>query len=106
MTGPQEAQEARAFLRALYDGKPDGSLIAVSPRVEGRWGRTSFYDDVEQAAEGVVGGVDLYARITALVERPPTGRGDETLSASIPGVWCELDVAGAPDGRGGVHEDG
>jgi len=57
---------------------------------------------VTEATRLVVGAVDVYTRITIIGKRPMTGRGTAADSVAVPGLWFEIDVNGAPDGRGGV----
>ena len=93
------------FMEALYGRKPDGSLIVISTRNGRGWGPTSFADHITEAAGLVAGAVDVYTRISVIGEIPPRGRGTAALSIAIPGLWVEVDVNGAPDGRGGTITD-
>jgi hypothetical protein len=96
-------RDAGVFLETLYGiGPDDGLLIAISTF---KPFRQEFCPDVGAALTHVVGHADIYSRITLLAERP-RGRGLESDSAALPGVWCEFDVKGSPNGRGGVHDDG
>ncbi len=86
-------------LDALYEGRPEGTLISITEKPKG-W-RPHFVHSPADALPYVLGGVDVYDRVTPLRERPAKGRGGADLAASLPGVWADLDVTGSPDSNGG-----
>jgi hypothetical protein len=92
--------DARHYLRALYQGQPEGTLIAV-----GTLTRPHFCYSVDDALHWVIGARDVYARITLLGGRPAR-RGAAADSVALPGVWAEVDVNGGPRAAGGVVTDG
>jgi hypothetical protein len=103
--GNAAADAARTFGRELY-GQPPAGLIALSSKNGRGWGPTSCVSTLEQFVDNVAGAVDVYARITLLGAKPARGRGTEADSIAMRAVWCELDLTGAPDGRGGTISGG
>jgi hypothetical protein len=97
-------RDASWFLDTLYRGQPTPSVIALSWKSERGW-RSRYPFTPETALPLVLGGVDVYHRITLLAHKPTTGRGDETASIALPGVWFDADINGSPDGKEGVVED-
>jgi hypothetical protein len=102
MTGapPVEMGQVAAWFHALYRGC-DGYLSIVST---GNWaGRAYPVEDGIAAALrhvqhlGHTGTPGIYARVTTLREPPDTAggrRGGADLTASLPLLWADLDIAG------------
>lgn len=98
-----EQQDALRFLELLYRGKPEPSVIVVTPKASnGSWARSHFVRSPQDALPYVLGAVDVYTRITPIAQRPQKGRGNADDSIALPSVWAEFDVNGTPNGRGGV----
>jgi hypothetical protein len=97
-------RDARWFLETLYRGQPTPSVIALSWKTaSGRLGQSRFPRTPDDALPLIIGGVDVYHRITLLAGKPPgRQRGDETAAIALPGVWFDADINGAPDGNGDV----
>src|SRR5688572_11824829 len=94
-------RDALAYLEALYDGRPEGSLIVITQKVDTRW-PSHFVHSPRDALPYVIGHVDVYARVTPLRKRPDRGRrGGAELAAALQGVWADIDVTGSPNGKGG-----
>jgi hypothetical protein len=85
-------RDALRFLELLYRGKPEPSVIVVTPKAaNGDFGRSHFVPSPKDALDYVVGAVDVYTRITPIARKPASGRGKAADSIALPGVWAELD---------------
>lgn len=94
-------RDARLYLRTLYHGQPESTVIAV-----GAFKRPHFVYTPDDALAWVVGKHDVYARIALLSGKPARGRGTAADSAYLPGAWAEVDINGGPRSNGGVVTDG
>ena len=94
-------RDARLYLRTLYHGQPESTVIAV-----GAFTRPHFVYTPDDALAWVVGKHDVYARIALLAGKPARGRGTAADSAYLPGAWAEVDINGGPRSNGGVVTDG
>jgi hypothetical protein len=92
--------DASAYLGALFDQRPEGSLIVITPTKDGKFERSRFCRSVEAALYYVLGTIDTYVRITPVGREPKSGRGKAADAVALQGVWCELDINGSPDRDG------
>jgi len=100
-------QDALTYLEALHGERPQPSVIVVTPTTKGGgFARSHFVRSPQDAVDYVVGGVDVYVRITPLARRPKDGgRGIADDAIALPAVWAELDINGTP-GRDGKPKAG
>jgi len=86
--------ETREWLDLLYGDTP--GLIHISST--GNWAGRCF-DDTDHAL-AYIQQLDatkpegIYLRATTLREAPESGRGGDTLSSHLPGLWADVDIAG------------
>ena len=97
-TESTEERDARLFLEDVFGAQP-GGLIAIT--IAPKWGSPHCVKTPADALHYVVGRRDVYFRL-GLVAHRPKKRGIEADTVAIPGVWAEVDLNGAPDGRGGT----
>ena len=100
MTAPNREQlerEAAEFLEEVYGSKPAGTLIAVGPAAKQHFVRTPA-----DAVPYVIGGVDMFVRVSLLGKRPKSGRGMDADAVALPALVADYDVNGSPTGNGGV----
>ncbi len=97
----EQERDARLFLTDVFGSEPPG-LVAIT--VAPKWGSPHCVKTPADALWYVVDKPDVYFRI-GLVAHKPAKRGEESDTVAIPGVWAEIDINGAPDGRGGTITD-
>ena len=92
-------REALAFFEGLFSDEPQGRIL-ICEKAKG-WSTHACLTPAD-AVPYVLGHVDVYHRATLVEHKPRSGRGTEADTSALPAVWGEVDVNGAPDGKGGV----
>jgi hypothetical protein len=92
------------FFELLYGEQPPGKILICETSGK-RWSTHACLRPAD-AVQYVLGHVDVFHRVGLVAEKPPAGRrGDESATAALTAVWLDIDVNGAPDGRGSVVKD-
>lgn len=88
--------EVRSWLEIVYGDMPGYINICSTANWEGRCFTAAQIDDavtyVDRLDKEKVQGI--YARVTTLKQAPTEGRGAESESLNLPGLWADLDIAG------------
>ena len=88
--------EVRSWLEIVYGDMPGYINICSTANWEGRCFTADQLDDavayVNRLDKEKVQGI--YARVTTLKQAPTEGRGAESESLNLPGLWADLDIAG------------
>lgn len=88
--------EVRSWLEIVYGDMPGYINICSTANWEGRCFTAAQIDDavtyVDRLDKEKVQGI--YARVTTLKQIPTEGRGAESESLNLPGLWADLDIAG------------
>lgn len=94
-------RDAQAFFELLYGPKPPGQIL-ICETADKRWS-THICKQPADAAQHVLGHVDVYHRVGLVDHKPPLGkRGDESFTTALTAIWLDIDVDGSPDGKGGT----
>ena len=89
----------REFFTALYSTKSPDDWLAISSIHESKLS-VRMFDVIDDAALGHIAdrnaaGNNVYFGVGLLDHRPATGRGTKANIAAIPGLWVDIDIAGA-----------
>ena len=100
--------EARDFLAWWFDGVPAGCYGLSWQYSGGPFlnGTAASVDELASLAEqhDAAGAASVWFRVTTLA-RPPQGRGTAAETVGLPGLWADLDIAGAGHRNSGLPVD-
>ena len=101
MNADVQRNQCGMFLKALFQGKPSGTVVMVMQAP--RWSEAKAFLSWAPAVEMSFGKPDVYVGCCAQKRKPGRGaRGGEAEAAFLPGAWIDVDINGSPDGHGGL----
>jgi hypothetical protein len=89
-----DAKAIRQWLELLYRSLPGYVSVVTLPGASSRFFATDELDDAAAYAAVRSLETNVYVGCCTLAHVPTAGRGGAANTTAIPGVWCDLDVAG------------
>lgn len=92
MSTPRD--QALAFLRALFEHKPTGTVITVVQLPHAAMAHG--YNAPGPVVDRVLGRAECYVGACALARQPGRGKRTADIAAFLPGAWIDVDINGSP----------